>query len=293
MLMMWRRSHCMPAKKELAEKELEEKKWQLSFMFLLQRQKCKSTVQQQMALQQRAHQHQCYWISLTTSIQNVLPLAAEKRQSSWMHFMKKKRNMMRSRQPVINGPWISLNIRMQMWQMKIVQALWGQQWTNLELKWRLIPFKRWKGRIGKQYQNLDQLERLEMKNLKLLRMLFFLTNQSARSMVILRKKVSDMHTMLENTFKYMKTAMCIVKIWSKIWRNKAKFLQVEQVQELRQQMWMMFSNLNDWFDAWEMFCLDHGFAEEGDQMNNSDKMELLLADEQKHCIINVDGTNSV
>ena len=48
------------------------------------------------------------------------------------------------------------------------------------------------------------------------------------------KKVSDMHAMLENAFKYMKTAMCIVKIWNKIQRNNAKLLQVsqEQVQEL-------------------------------------------------------------
>ena len=80
------------------------------------------------------------------------------------------------------------------------------------------------------------------------------------------KKGSDMHAMLENAFKYTKTAICIVKIRNQIHRNNAKLLQVsqEQVQELHQQIWMTFLNLNDWFDAWEMFCLDHGFAEEGD-----------------------------
>jgi len=56
-------------------------------------------------------------------------------------------------------------------------------------------------------------------------------------------------------------------------------------------MWMTFSNLNDWFDAWEMLCLDHGFAVEGDWMNNSDEMELLFSDEQKcRIIINMDET---
>ena len=38
-------------------------------------------------------------------------------------FYEEARNMMRSRQSVINGPWSSLNVQMQMWQMNLVQAL--------------------------------------------------------------------------------------------------------------------------------------------------------------------------
>jgi len=42
-----------------------------------------------------------------------------------------------------------------------------------------------------------------------------------------------------------------------------------------------------------MFCLNHGFAEEGEAvslLDGSDKKEQLLSDEQKHHIINMDET---
>jgi len=44
-------------------------------------------------------------------------------------------------------------------------------------------------------------------------------------------------------------------------------LSKEEVVEMRHQMWTTFSNLTDWFDAWEDFALHQGFpTKEGDSI---------------------------
>jgi len=50
-------------------------------------------------------------------------------------------------------------------------------------------------------------------------------------------------------------------------------------------MWTTYANLNEWFDAWELFLVSHGFADK-----NADG-EVTFTEKQKRHTINVDETN--
>jgi hypothetical protein len=66
-------------------------------------------------------------------------------------------------------------------------------------------------------------------------------------------------------------------------------LSKEEVVEMKRQIWTTFSNLNDWFDAWERFLVTYGFASE---IIDTDGVKLItFTDNQKRHIINIDETN--
>jgi hypothetical protein len=50
-------------------------------------------------------------------------------------------------------------------------------------------------------------------------------------------------------------------------------------------MWTTHTNLNDWCDSWEDFCLSHGFA------SKNELWETIFEEAQMHRIANVDETN--
>ena len=100
------------------------------------------------------------------------------------------------------------------------------------------------------------------------------------------KKTDDILRSLDQVIKAKK----IVKSWTiyqHYKRENAALLQLskEEVQEYRRIMWTTHTNLSDWFDAWEEFCLSYGFAAK------NDAGEVIFSECQKRRIINVDETN--
>ncbi len=77
------------------------------------------------------------------------------------------------------------------------------------------------------------------------------------------KKTEDIFRSLDQVIKAKK-----VKSWTIYQhynRENAALLQLsKKVQEYCQIMWTTHTNLSDWFDAWEEFCLSYGFAAKND-----------------------------
>jgi len=76
-------------------------------------------------------------------------------------------------------------------------------------------------------------------------------------------------------------------LWTKVKRKIGSYLTLsnESMQELRRQTWTTHRNLKDWFLAFKDFCLQYGFAVEGE----NDTIEF--SDRQKRRIFNLDETN--
>jgi hypothetical protein len=74
-------------------------------------------------------------------------------------------------------------------------------------------------------------------------------------------------------------------------KNNASLLDLskEEVVEMRRLIWTTFSNLSDWYDAWENFLTTQGFASE--ITSESGAKEIVFTEEQKRRIINIDETN--
>jgi hypothetical protein len=53
-------------------------------------------------------------------------------------------------------------------------------------------------------------------------------------------------------------------LWRKIKAENAVDLELskEQQVELRRQMWTTEVNLKEWFDRWEVFCIEYGFGDD-------------------------------
>ncbi len=64
----------------------------------------------------------------------------------------------------------------------------------------------------------------------------------------------------------------------------------EEVIELRRQIWTTHTNLNDWFDSWEVFLVSQGFATEITGEDGNGK-EVIVSEDQKRRIINVNEAN--
>jgi len=104
------------------------------------------------------------------------------------------------------------------------------------------------------------------------------------------KKRSDMIAALENLLKGKKVYDAKT-LFLKLKKANAAVLDLskEEVVEMRRQIWTTYSNLNDWFNAWEKFLITHGFACEVIKENG--EKEITFSEEQKRRIINIDETN--
>ena len=94
--------------------------------------------------------------------------------------------------------------------------------------------------------------------------------------------ISSMKHLLKGNEMYNELTLFL-----KIKKANASSLELskEEVVEMRRQMWTTFSNLTDWFDAWEDFALRQGFAtKEGEST-------VCFSEDQKRRIINIDETN--
>ena len=72
-----------------------------------------------------------------------------------------------------------------------------------------------------------------------------------------------MQNILKSLLKDSKNSSCCEKwLWQKIKKWNAAILQLSKKEkiELRRQMWTTYTNLNDWFDAWQAFVIKYGFA---------------------------------
>jgi hypothetical protein len=105
------------------------------------------------------------------------------------------------------------------------------------------------------------------------------------------KKKSDLVSCLEELQKTQKIYDS-GHLFNKIRVANAALLELskEEVIELRRQIWTTHTNLNDWFDSWEAFLVSQGFATEitGE---DGDGKEVVVSEDQKRRIINVDETN--
>jgi hypothetical protein len=61
-------------------------------------------------------------------------------------------------------------------------------------------------------------------------------------------------------------------------------LSKEQQSELRRQMWTTVKNLDEWYDRWQSFSLEFGFADDDGQGG------ITCSEEQKRRIVNMDET---
>jgi hypothetical protein len=59
----------------------------------------------------------------------------------------------------------------------------------------------------------------------------------------------------------------------------------EVVGELHRQVWTTYDNLEQWFDSWENTLVTLGFA-----FKDADKGDILISEEQKRRIVNMDKT---
>jgi hypothetical protein len=105
------------------------------------------------------------------------------------------------------------------------------------------------------------------------------------------KKKSDLVSCLEElqkTNKIYESGRHFNKI--KVANAALLALSKEEVIELRRQIWTTHTNLNDWFDSWEVFLVSQGFATEITGEDGNEK-EVIVSEDQKRRIINVDETN--
>jgi hypothetical protein len=75
-------------------------------------------------------------------------------------------------------------------------------------------------------------------------------------------------------------------LWRKIKTQNSVILELskEQQSELRRQMWTTVKNLDKWYDRWQSFCLEFGFADDDGQGG------ITFPEEQKRRIVNMDET---
>jgi len=104
------------------------------------------------------------------------------------------------------------------------------------------------------------------------------------------KKRTDLLCVLDNLLKGKKIYDSKT-LFAKLRKNNASLLDLskEEVVEMRRLIWTTFSNLSDWYDAWEKFLTTQGFASE--IINESGAKEIVFSEEQKRRIINIDETN--
>ncbi len=98
-----------------------------------------------------------------------------------------------------------------------------------------------------------------------------------------------MESLLKDLFKSSKKDYLVKDyrhLWRKIERDNYQDLELtkEMQQECRRSFWTTYANLNDWFDAWEKFVIEKGFA-----TCNSDG-SIEFSEEQRRQIINMDET---
>jgi hypothetical protein len=75
-------------------------------------------------------------------------------------------------------------------------------------------------------------------------------------------------------------------LWRKIKTQNYVILELskEQQSELRRQMWTTVKNIDEWYDRWQSFCLEFGFADDDGQGG------ITFSEQHKSQIVNMDET---